>query len=355
MRLALAVCLLWCSPAFAAGTLARVNVLDYGVTGNGVTDDRAAIQNVLDNVVAERGTVYFPARHYFIGGTIDCGGRAFNFRGDGKTRPFSSHIGGGSFIRGDFAGPLIRAVYPAEGLSIEDMGFANRHSAGVGLGLEGTSIAVNRVSVYAYRAIWLGAQTFTATLQDVTVRWKYSIDGQQPGSVGLIVPGHTLVHGADVVNFAVGIRLRGPGNDLRSMRVEVNGTGIELGVTEEGANWALTGSSVESVSMEANVYGVVARSVTSCGLRNVMILGSANAPGGQSRSGLVVHHSQWTAYEQVIASGSYTEGAIRVTSSQPTTVPVRFQLCKANNTLPGGIQWDLARPPDANLVLEQCS
>lgn len=334
-------------PAPAAGTMGYVNVLDYGVAGNGTTDDRAALQNILDNVVAERGTVYLPARHYYVSGTLDCGPRAYNFRGEGRNKPWNSWQGG-TLIRGNFAGPLIRSVYGSEQLSIEDIGFSNWSPAGRGLDLEGAGLALSRVSVSAYKAITLGPNTFTATLNQIVVRWNGA-----PGSVGIALRGHTLLQGADIVNFDVGLRASGVGNDIRSLRVEVNRTGIELGVAPEGTNWALTASSVESVSMEANDYGIVARNVTSCSIRNVLIQGTVNSPSAGSKAGLVVGHSQWVHYEQVITSNTFSEGAIRILSSSPTTVPVRFTLCKAGNLHPTAPAWDFV--PWPLLVLEQCS
>lgn len=41
-----------------------VNVKDYGATGNGVTDDTAAIQNAINAVTTNGGTVFFPSGHY---------------------------------------------------------------------------------------------------------------------------------------------------------------------------------------------------------------------------------------------------------------------------------------------------
>lgn len=51
---------------------ALINVLDFGATGDGVTDDRAAIQAAVDHAEAQNGgTVYFPApsAHYLISST----------------------------------------------------------------------------------------------------------------------------------------------------------------------------------------------------------------------------------------------------------------------------------------------
>jgi hypothetical protein len=360
MKRMLLLLVLFASPAYAVGTQGYVNVRDHGVIGDGIADDWAALQNVIDNVAQERGTIYFPAGDYRITSTLNCGTRSFNFKGDGRPMPYSIWtipgnppvILGGSFVRGNFAGPLLQSFYPAGMLSIQDMGFANRNTtAGAGLLLSGSNVALLRVSVYAWRAVEMAPSAFSVTLQQIVLRGPA---GWPAGSRGLSIRGHALVHGADIVGFETGFRATGIGNDARSMRIERCKVAVELGVNPDGSTNPITGGSIESLSLEANDYGIVTRSATTISVRNVLIQGSVNAPSGQSKAGLVVHHSQWTAYEQVIASGSYTEGAIRVMPSQPTTVPVRFQLCKANNTLPGGVQWD-TRPPDAMLVLEQCS
>ena len=52
--------------SYAMITGASVNVLDYGATGNGVTDDTAAIQAAIDYASANSKTVYFPAGTYKI-------------------------------------------------------------------------------------------------------------------------------------------------------------------------------------------------------------------------------------------------------------------------------------------------
>lgn len=348
MRIALLLVLL-AVPVHAAGTLGYVNVMDYGAVGNGTTDDWPALQNIVDNVAAERATIYLPARHYYVSQTINCGGKAFNFRGDGRPMPYSIWLGG-TFVRGNFAGPILTSLYPAGMLSIEDMGFSNWHAQGRGLVLSGSNVALNRVSVMAYKAIEMAPSAFTVTLQQIVVRPGASWPA---GSVGIAIQGHALVQGVDVVGFETGIRITGIGNDLRSGRVERNVVGIEIGVKPDGTTWQISASNISSLSLEANDYGIVTRAALTLGVSNVLIQGSVSAPSGQSKAGLVVYHSQWSTYANVIASGSFNEGAIRVMPSQPTTVPLKFSLCKANNTYPGGAQWDYT--PNPNLVLEQCS
>lgn len=347
MKLALVFVIL-SAPAYA-GTLGYVNVKDYGATGNGTSDDYAAIMSAID-AAAERATIYFPAGHYVVSQTINCGTKAYNFRGDGRPMPYNVWQGG-TYVRGTIAGPILTSSYPAGMLSIQDMGFGNRHAQGIGLLLSGSNVALLRVSVIANRAIEMAPNAFTTSMQQIVVRAQA---GFPVGSVGIAVRGHTLIHGADIVGFDVGLRAAGTGNDIRSLRVEVNRTGIELGVFPDGSNNTFLASTLESVSMEANDYGIVVRVATSSAIRNVLIQGTVNSPSAGSKAGLVVGHSQWVHYEQVITSNTFSEGAIRVLPSVPTTRPVRFTLCVAGNNHPTGPKWD-TRPPDANLVLEQCS
>lgn len=58
-------------PGTAVGSEYYIDVRKYGATGDGTTDDRAAIQAAINAVAVYGGTVFFPAGYYRITGHLD--------------------------------------------------------------------------------------------------------------------------------------------------------------------------------------------------------------------------------------------------------------------------------------------
>jgi hypothetical protein len=330
-------------PVPAAGP---INVLDYGVAGDGTTDDWAALQFIVDNVAQDRGTIYMPARSYLISQTIECGTKAFNWRGDGRPQPFNVWLGG-TMVKGAFAGPLLRMAYPGGQASISDMGFSNSHASGQALALSGSSLALDRVTATAYRAIIMDPNAFCTSMRDVQVLWN----GWTAGSVGIAIRGHARIESADVVGFDYGIRACGIGNYIGGhCRIEVNRTGIQLGVDPAGTNAGLLGCVVEAVSMEANDTAIDMRVATCSSVRNLLIQGSVNSPSAGSKVGLVIANANACSFEGVISNGGFNEASIRILAASS---PSKWSRCIAGNTNAAAKKWDYT--PSPWVALEQCS
>lgn len=65
---------------------AVANVLDFGATGDGVTDDTASIQAAASAAAASKGALYFPKGTYQLSGTITCS--SICIFGDGQQQSF---------------------------------------------------------------------------------------------------------------------------------------------------------------------------------------------------------------------------------------------------------------------------
>ena len=108
---------------------APINVLDYGATGNGTTDDTAAIQAAFNAANTEKGaTVYFPSGDYLITSTLTLPRSA---RIAGATRRGVGNppsIIAGSGIYANFAGPAMRAAEAT--VTSYDLTISNLHIRG---------------------------------------------------------------------------------------------------------------------------------------------------------------------------------------------------------------------------------
>jgi hypothetical protein len=318
-----------------------INVKDHGVFGDGLTDDTSALQALLA-ATGERETLYFPVGHYKVSATLDIGSKALNFRGDGKPQPFNVWLGG-TLLTGTVAGPLLKSVYPAGQLSVVDFGFANLNPTGKGVEISGSQPSLERVSVNAYQAITLGPSVFTCVMRGVSVRWG----ANTAGSYGIATHGHTMIHAADVVGFDVGIRATGLSVDIRACRIEVNKTGVQLGVKPDGSTWQMSGAVIEALSLEANDVGVECRALACCSLRGIVNQGTVNSPSAGSRIGIWVNSAQNCEFSACLVTGGYSEASIKA----PHSTPQRWSNVLASNTVPAPAKvWDVAK----SVVFEQC-
>jgi hypothetical protein len=126
--------------AWTSAAPAVYNVKTYGATGDGVTDDNAAVQAAITAAnAASGGVIYFPAGTYLISGQLllpnDAASPAphqknFTFRGVGSHfAGIASPISGGSILNltyGTSTGKVI--TYGLGSLTLEDITFTNTHA-----------------------------------------------------------------------------------------------------------------------------------------------------------------------------------------------------------------------------------
>lgn len=321
------------------------NIVDFGAVGDGLTDDGPAILAAC-MAAGDLETVFVPksTAGFWTAQTIDLGGKPITLRGEGQSKAQNVY-GGGGYIFGNVEGPIIRSLYPAQGCTIVDVGFCNRHPAGVALELSGNQVTVDRVSMHAWKGIRFANSTFSAAVRSAHIRWS----GFTPGSVGISIGGHVLVHGCDVIGFDRGITACGLGVDIRSLRIERCRTGILLGVDQNGNNLQITGGVVDALSLEANDTAVECRAACLTSMRGIVIQGTPNAPAGASQHGFLVSIGQGLEVAASISNGAFAVASVKIAASNSGQ---RWSNVLTSNTNPAGKRWDIASMK--NLVIEQC-
>ena len=260
-----------------------VNVKDFGATGNGSSDDTAAIQSAIDWTVGNnRGTIYFPPGTYIVTSslTLNTDPISVILRGEGNL----------SIIQGNFADYIIkRSVTNAtSGVRIiEKLSIKNQDTtAGGGIQLLGSVNATIRdciIQAFTGVDITTGSET---TMINCTL--SCSATGSPATSIGIMLGGNSALYSCDVSGFGDGVRASGSGVAIIGGRFEVNRKGLNIGVDSGGGTLQMQGGLIGGLSMEANDVAIYVNAASNSSFYGIHIIGSANSPSSGSVYGIQI-------------------------------------------------------------------
>lgn len=288
----------------------HVNVKAFGATGDGVTNDTAALQAAIDFASASGGIgdVVIPSGNYQISSTLTLEGNGIRLRGALGNRQ-AEEGNPGTHIAGTLNGPLIERATnglpdPHVGVFIEDLTLTNFHATGTGIrlgGLQGGG--VYRCNIRANSGV-----TFTDNTTDSVVSQCFLNGlGQANLGIGVTVQDHTHVFATDITNFWKGISEEGIGSTITGGRFEVNTYGIYCTGDMRGT---VAGSSFEANDTGLFISGTVGSSFT-----GLSIHGSVGSPSGGSLVGIDIGEMGAITIAGVIEVGSHATGFVRFSNT----------------------------------------
>ena len=225
-----------------------INVKDYGATGNGVTDDLAAINAAFAwTANNNRGTIFFPPGTYYVSGPIDVGSSNDNINF------VLSGVMGGSTITGNFSDYIIkRDSLTDSGAAgchvIEGLAIVNTHATGAGIQL-GLCVggAIRDCTVTAFKGISTGNTDDLGSLEITIKNCQLIGPGSSvSGSIGLMMLADGPAIGCYIEGFEKGAVCWGNegGQMLYGCRFESCAIGVEPGANQSGGSGPVDGGPI---------------------------------------------------------------------------------------------------------------
>jgi hypothetical protein len=318
------------------GAAMVLNVTQYGIVGDGKTDDTAKLQALINS--AKPGAIfYFPKGDYLVSGTIDFSARSnFTLVGDLLT--------GASIIEGTVNGAVIKADYGTKAgtFRIRDLVIRNDSQA---VGSSGLFTRNSILSSIQDASIFGGSfgieaiNAFMLSMRSVVVE----------GSIGIMVSGGMGSTIEDMRALLLGEALRvGGATDfaLFAADLEVNGIAVDLGLDENGNSSVVTGASIQGLSLEANGIGLDVKKAQRSFFMAIGSQGHLNAatPNLVPTDGLLVEDgAQNDTFAALLIGGSYPGGpAVRVTAGASNLLIMDSGAWNSNQTgLTNPLVWDI--------------
>ena len=258
------------------------NVKDFGATGNGATDDTAAIQAAVNSFGNFAGMIFFPPGNYKISSAI-------TFSTTSEAGIVFQGCGMASQILGSFNDYLIK-INGSSGVGecyfVQDLSLHNTGALGGGIYFTGVvGMGVFRCKVQAFHCVTQDVVTEAFSCRDCTF---FATPGRPTGSWGVMTWGSAAVVDSCIFQaFDQCIRAAGGGFVFSNNRMEGNiNTGIFLGLDASGSGQSVANCSIISCTFEACGVSIDAGNIAGGCIENCQCNLTTNAPGGVGSYGI---------------------------------------------------------------------
>lgn len=311
-----------------------VSVKDFGATGNGSTDDTAAIQAAINAVLSQpltsggAGSVFFPAGAYKVTSTINIpprSGQTYNV----GLRIYGEGIGGNGgsntvlIAATGFTGTGVfkydQGAIPISvnevGLEFDHLGVAGQHNVANGIEIfNPIGVSIHDVSVTFCTGSCIkltGGECYSVNVQDVYLHGGNPIINANPAEYGVESTARYAMFNRIVMDGGqTGLRLTGDNNIVQNCHLEGQATCIDLDVTGGGLaritsnllnpyGAGLSGWPASSTAIKIRGVG------SGAGLRNFVGFNQITATNGAASAGIYLD----SAYQTQIFSNKI-EGAV---------------------------------------------
>lgn len=332
-----------------------INVVEYGVKPN--SDCFEALQKLLNTALpTNQVLLYFPSGIYNLSQTLDLSNfRYVRLQGDG-----ANPHGCGTAINGNIQGDLIHCTNLNSSLkcNIADIYFQN----GVGncLHLQGTmDSTINRCRFDASGIGINHLSGFSFSVRDCGFYGAKVV----PTSIGIQAwINNATFSNLDIVGWGEGMRLCGMSGIVSGVRAEANAIAFRLGVNPSNIKEMLGRVVLEGLSLEANDVGISSVNMQGCIIQNTHIMGTVNAPSGQSQIAIEdLGSSHACVYQCISNSGNGFSTASFVIADgglykQEIPTPTNeWRWCVAANALLNKPTWQIGTLAKLFTVLNYCN
>lgn len=296
-----------------------VNVKDpaYGATGDGSTDDTAAITAAIV-ACSGGGIVFFPAGTYKVTSTVDI---VSIFSTSLTLMGVSQKY---SIITGSVSGPIFENTntnnsYPGA-LIMENLGVRNTHStAGVGVHLEtGTTPDIRNCDLQALICIAFGS---TDSVNDQTpggriasCHFSSPSASWRAGSMAIYSAAlDVTISNCSALGFDQAFRICGTGHLIEECQLESNNYGVMVGRNYANSAYRATGVKISGGSLENNFHAsIYIEEAVYVTIDNPIITFGDNVVGRESETGITVNGVQKLTVSTVTTNGAWTIAGVNI-------------------------------------------